>query len=303
VTERWPFDETLQAARDEWLKHGAITSGFRGVCVTHVENELMLTFQWMKDPNTYAIRFPLPGMPKDFQWGSVVDSAKSWAQDKAMWLMEELLTGSCDRARRTPRDGVVELEPEAWTAQPHTEYFVSAVPVHDSGFLGLERRTGDVALHVFSPDPATPPASLGSRQPGSRLAAVGLDVSLPRQRVEERRLICWLEAYGNNVTASPVVGHAAASWDDDRPATALIEVLQVQDGIPAWVPRHLALVRFLVGRASGALRVVTALEDPVFLELGFHRTPGGGLVRETIDTMSGLRAVPGRPPQAPAPGS
>ena len=74
--------------------------GFRGVCMTQVENGLLLTFQWTRDPNTYAIRFSLPGTPGDEGGVLPADSSESWAQEQALWLMEKLDTGFCARARR-----------------------------------------------------------------------------------------------------------------------------------------------------------------------------------------------------------
>jgi len=68
-----------------------------------------------------------------------------------------------------------------------------------------------------------------------------------------------------------------------RLATAVIDVLQVLADVPSSVTEDLVLNTFLAARESGALRVVTALDDLAFAEVGFHHTPSGDLVRQTVD--------------------
>jgi len=263
MTDPWPRQGALQAAREEWLRPGAVTDGFRGVCVTQGEDGLLLTFQWRRDPNTYVLRFPWPGTAEDDERGIPTDSPESWAEYRAVWLMEELHTGFCGRARRTTVNGYVELEPRLSSTRTQTEYFVSDVPIHDTRLWG---QTGIRKLSAF---------------PGYWVAEVGLDVSVPRLMIEECRLICWLQASVSYGKPLPV-GHAVASWHEDHPATAVIDLVQVQDHIPGWVVRDLVLTAFLSARTSGALRVVTALDDPVFSDLGFSAAPSGGLQRGTL---------------------
>jgi hypothetical protein len=176
--------------------------------------------------------------------------------------MEELHTGFCGRALRSPANGYVELEPRLSSTRTQTEYFVSDVPIHDT------RLWGQAGVRKLS------------ASPGYWVGEVGLDVSVPRLMIEERRLICWLQASVSYGKPLPV-GHAVASWHEDHPATAVIDLVQVQDHIPDWVVRDLVLTAFLSARTSGALRVVTALDDPVFLELEFRPAQTGGFVRET----------------------
>jgi len=285
VTDPWPLSETIKAARDAWLKNDAVTDGYRGVCVTQLDDGLLLTFQWKRDPNTYALRFPLPGTPEGESRRLGADSAEGWADEMTFWLAEEL-AGPLTRVwRRVPRDGLVELEPRAEAPQPWSGYGVTEVPVHDTGFLGRKPRTGNVLRKVVPADMvplAVQQSGLDRHLPGSWLAAFGLDVSLPRQMLEERRLICWLQAM-DSVTGIQPVGQASASWHHERPATAVIDVLEVLTDVPGSVSEDLVLTAFLSARESGALRVVTALDDPAFAELGFHPAPSGDLVRETVD--------------------
>jgi hypothetical protein len=285
VTDPWPLSETIKAARDAWLRYDAVTDGFRGVCVTQLDDALLLTFQWKRDPNTYALRFPLPGTPERESRGLGADSAEGWADDMTFWLAEELAGPLTRHSRRTSRDGLVELEQKSGAPQQWSGYGVTEVPVHDSGFLGREPRTGNV-LRMVVPAEMIPPAvqqsELDRHLPGSWLAAFGLDVSLPRQMLAERRLVCWLQAMDNVAGIQPV-GQASASWHHERPATAVIDVLQVLPGVPGSVSKDLVLNAFLSARESGALRVVTALDGPAFADLGFHPAPSGDLVRETVD--------------------
>ena len=284
MTDPWPLSETIRAARDAWLKYGAVTDGFRGVCVTQLDDALLLTFQWKRDPNTYALRIPLPGTPESESKGLWSDSAEGWADDMTFWLAEEL-AGPLTRAyRRTSRDGLVELEPKSGPRPEWSGYGVTEVPVHDTGFLGREPRTGNV-LRMVVPGEMIPPSvqqsELDRHLPGGWLAAFGLDVSLPRQMLEERRLVCWLQAMDSATGIQPV-GQVSASWHHKQPATAVIDVLQVLADVPSSVSEELLLNAFLSARESGALRVATALYDPAFTELGFHDAPSGGLVRETL---------------------
>jgi len=100
--------------------------------------------------------------------------------------------------------------------------------------------------------------------------------------LEERRLICWLQAM-HSTTGIRAGGQASASWLDERPATAVINVLQVLPDVPSSVSEDLVLSAFLSARESGALHVVTFLDDPVFAELGFHDVPASGLAKETLN--------------------
>jgi hypothetical protein len=284
MPDSWSLSETIKAARDAWLKYGAVTDGFRGVCVTQLDDALLLAFQWKRDPNTYALCIPLPGTPEDESRGLWADSAEGWAYEKSAWLAEEL-AGPLTRAyRRTSKDGLVELEPKSDAPQEWSGYGVTEVPVHDTGFLGREPLTGNVLGQVVPAEMiphAVQQSSFDRDLPGSWLAAFGLDVSLPRQMLEERRLVCWLQAMDSATGIQPV-GQASASWHHEQPATAVIDVLQVLADVPSSVSEDLVLNAFLSARESGALRVVTALDDPAFTERGFHDAPSGGLVRETL---------------------
>jgi hypothetical protein len=279
-----PLSETIKAARDAWLKYDAVTEGFRGVCVSQVGDGLLLTFQWKRDPNTYVVRFPLPGTPEAESRGLGADSAEGWADEMTFWLAEELAGPLTRNSRRIPRDGFVELEPKSDAPQKLGEYYVIDVPIRDTGFLGRRPRTGGGIRQVV-PTQMIPPEvaqRLDSHLPGSWLAAFGLDVSVPRQMLEERRLICWFQAM-DNTAGIRAGGQASASWHDERPATAVINVLQVLPDVPRSTSEELILCVFLSARESGALHVVTFLDDPAFAELGFRPAPTGGLAREIVE--------------------
>ena len=156
MTHPWPLSETIKAARDQWLKYDAATEGFRGVSVSQVDDGLLLTFQWKRDPNTYVFRFPLPGTPEDASRGLWADSAEGWAFEMRLWLAEELAGPLTRTSRRIPRDGFVELELKSDTPQQQGEYYVTDVPIHDTGFLGRRPITGG-RIHQVIPPQMIPP--------------------------------------------------------------------------------------------------------------------------------------------------
>ncbi|MFI7108590.1 hypothetical protein ACIBK9_19955 [Nonomuraea sp. NPDC050227] len=183
--------------------------------------------------------------------------AGAWARKVEFLLMEELDTGLVRRSRRTVRDGRVLLDtrdaPDVWP----TGYHVGEVPLDDDA-------------------PAT--------DAGFWLARAGLDVGVPRRLIAEARLACWLQAYVDNDRGEPFVGHAAASWEDERHTMARLDVAYVLPGVPAGVRRALARLAVHEVAEAGALGVVTAIDVPELREPGFGPADGGGLV---LHTMSG----------------
>jgi len=286
MSEPWPRREIVGAARDQWLKPDAVTDGYRGVSVSEVDDGLLLAFQWRRDPNTYSLRLPWPGTPEDESQGIEAYSAENWAFEKTYWLAEEVFaTNFTRRARRFKQNGLIHLEPKSVaSARLYDDVYVTEVPLRaglPTRELMTENAVGQVVSAHMIP-PGFDPSSFEFHLPGSWLAAFGLDVSLPRQMLEERRLITWLQAM-DNATGIRVVGQASVSWHPELPATAVIDVVQVLADVPKSVSEDLILSAFCSARESGALRVVTALADPVFLELDFRPAPTGGLVRETLD--------------------
>jgi len=286
MTDPWPRSETIRAARDQWLKPDVPMDGHRGVSVSEVDDGLLLTFQWRRDPNTYALRLPWPGTPEDEGQGIEAYSAENRAFEKTHWLAEEIFaTNFTRRARRIKRNGLIHLEPQPVTSgRRYDDYYITDVPLR-AGLPTSELMSGNAVGHVV-PAHIIPSgfqhSSFEFHLPGSWLAGFSLDVSVPRQMLEDRLLITWLQAM-DSATGIRVVGHSSLSWHPELPATALIDVVQVLADIPDSVSKDLILSAFCSTREAGVLRVVTALADPVFLELGFHPSPAGGLVRETQD--------------------
>ncbi|MFF4190011.1 hypothetical protein [Nonomuraea sp. NPDC001831] len=254
MTVEWSRADALAAVRARLLRPGAVTAGFAGVEVVAEGDGLLVVFRWRRDPNTYALRIGFPAASESAWTGLPVSSADAWAHDVEFLLMEELDTGLVRRSRRTVRDGRVLLDtrdaPDVWPAG----YYVDAVPLDDDA-------------------PAT--------DAGFWLARAGLDVGVPRRLIAEARLACWLQAYLDHDRGEPFVGHAAASWEDERHTMARLDVACVLPGVPAGVRRALARLAVHEVAEAGALGVVTAIDVPELRELGFGPADGGGLVLRT----------------------
>ncbi|MEU1390127.1 MULTISPECIES: hypothetical protein [unclassified Nonomuraea] len=254
MTVEWSRDDVLAAVRARLLRPGAVTAGFAGVEVVAEGDGMLVAFRWRRDPNTYAVRIGFPAAPESAWTGLPVSSAGEWACDVEFLLMEELDTGLVRRSRRTVRDGRVLLDtrdaPDVWPAG----YFVGTVPLDDDA---------------------------AAADAGFWLAREGLDVGVPRRLIAEARLACWLQAYVDNARGEPLVGHAAASWEDERHTMARLDVAYVLPGVPAGVRRALALLAVREVAEAGALGVVTAIDVPELRELGFGPAGDGGLVLHT----------------------
>ncbi|MER6951026.1 hypothetical protein ABT294_44135 [Nonomuraea sp. NPDC000554] len=211
---------------------------------------ILVIFRWRRDPNTYAIKVGFPTAPKSSLSGPRVSPADGWAINVAFRLAEELGTGLVRRSRRVIRDGYVLLDTR------------DAPDVCPAGF------------HIGS-------VYLAAGEAGSWLAKVGMDVTIPRRLIGEGRLACWLHAYVDNARGEPFVGHAAASWEDKQHTTVRLDLVHIQPGVPSEVRD--ALVRLTVCEVAeaGALRVVTAIDDPALHGLGFRPANGGGLALHT----------------------
>jgi hypothetical protein len=130
VTEPWPREVILDAARAVVLGEGRVTEGFRGIEVRNEGDRLVVEFRWRRDPNTYLLRFPFPD--------GVQESPEYWAEELAFLLMEELDTGLVRRSGRTPLgDGLVELKIDGAPDVMPSAYYVGDVPLdaHAGWFL------------------------------------------------------------------------------------------------------------------------------------------------------------------------
>ncbi|MFI7709106.1 hypothetical protein [Nonomuraea sp. NPDC049480] len=223
---------------------------------------MLVIFHWRRDPNTYAIKVEFP-MASKSPWtggsytGLPVTSPDEWAADFAFRLRLELDTGLVRRSRRMIRDGYVLLDTHDAPDDCPAGFFI-----------------GSLSASV------SPPAS----KVGAHLARAGMDITIPRQLIVEARLACWLHAYVDNARGEPFVGQAAASWEDTRRTIARLDLVHIQPGIPSEVRD--GLVRLVVREVAeaGALRVVTAVDDPEFHGLGFRPANGGGLALHTRST-------------------
>ncbi len=258
------------------LRPGAVTKGYSAVDVVAEPDAMVVLFRWRRDPNTYAVKVGYPAGPKSPWTGLPVNSIDDWAADVECLLMEELDTGLVRRSRRMVRDGYVLLDthdaPDPWPAG----YSISPVPIG-----------GDVELAL-----RTPPPARVSHLPGSWLAEAGMDVTIPHQLIVEARLACWLQAYVDNARGEPFVGHAAASWQDQRHTIARLDVVHIQPGVPSTVREALARVAVHELAEAGALHVVTPIDHPDLRTLGFTPAYDGGLELHTRRTA---------PPSDPTP--
>ncbi|MFF4778996.1 hypothetical protein ACFY05_39850 [Microtetraspora fusca] len=246
----WSRQEVLAAVRTCLSRAGAVTEGYSAVDVRPEPHDILVIFRWRLDPNLYAIPVEYPTVPQSPWTGLPVESAYEWAADVAGWLAEELSTGLVRRGRRTIRSGYVLLDPRDAPDVCPAGYCIGSVPPH-------------------------------ATEAGSWLAEAGLDVTIPRKLLARGSLVCWLQAYVDNVRGEPFVGQAAASWEDEQRTTVRLDLVHVLPGIPPEVRD--ALVRLAVGEAAeaGALRVVTEIDDAALVGLGFRPATGDGLVLQT----------------------
>ncbi len=254
----WSRQEVLRAVRVRLLRAGAVTDGCSTVDVVAEPDNMLVIFRWLRDPNIYAIKVEFPTVPESPWTGLPVTSADDWAADVAARLAEELDTGLVCRSRsrggRMTRDGYVLLNTRDAPDVCPAGFFIDSVP-------------------------GSPPVS-GSplaSEAGHWLAKAGMDVTIPRQLIAESNLACWLQACVDNARGRPLVGHAAASWEDKQHTTARLDLVHIQPGVPSEVRD--ALVRLTVCEVAeaGALHVVTAIDDPELHGLGFRPADGGGL--------------------------
>lgn len=253
VTDPWPRTETLRATRSALLRPGAVADGFRGRGVQLYGEDLMVTFRWRSDPNTYGVQFELPAVPADSPWtGMPVHSAGQWASDLNGWLMEELQTGLVRRAGRRAVEGVVELDPDLQRGWDITGWYVSM-----GGWVTPAR--GALAL-----------------------AGAGIGPVRSAQLLLGGRLISWLHANVNNITGSPTVGQAAIGWVTSSAGPARLDLLTVDPDVPVSVGRMLAHHAVHDAAEAGATEVTTTLEHPWLHDVGFRPSPTGpGLVLHT----------------------
>jgi hypothetical protein len=161
-------------------------------------------------------------------------------------------------------------------------FFINPVPLHDIE-LSASPDDLDRAYSLLESLPSS--VSTAAAKAGAWLVRAGMDVTIPRKLIVEARLACWLQAYVDNARGDErFVGQAAASWEDKQRTTARLDLVHIQPGVPSEVRD--ALVRLVVCEVAeaGALRVVTAVDDPELHGLGFRPANGGSLVLHTRST-------------------
>lgn len=252
MTDPWPRTATVAAARSELARPGAVADGFHALGVEPRDGELLVVFRWRRDPNTYGVRFGLPATPATSPWtGLPVHSARDWALEVAGWLMEELHTGLVRRAGRRRVGEVVELGPDEHRAWEVPGYYVSV-------------------SHWTLPGTARV------------LAAAGVGPARAAQLLAGGKLISSLDAYVDNLTASPVVGQAVIGWVAGRAALARLDVLTVDADAPAAIRRKLAHHAVHDATEAGATEIITTLTDGALRDIGFRPTPNrSGMLLDT----------------------
>lgn len=231
---------TCRVVERSLLPPGAVADGSRGRGVELQSGNLLVTFGWWSDPNTYGVRFGLPAVPVDSPWtGLPVHSADEWASDVSGWLMEELQTGLVRRAGRREVAGVVELDPDQRRGWDITGYHVSM-----SGWVLPAR--GALAL-----------------------IAAGVGPVRSAQLLAGRRLISWLHAYVDNLTGSPTVGQAAVGWVTSSAGPARLDLLTIDSDVTTSVDRMLAHQAVHDAAEAGTTEVTTTLRVSWLLDVGF----------------------------------
>jgi hypothetical protein len=244
---------------------------------------MLVIFRWRRDPNTYAIKVDFPTAPESPWTGGwytalPVTTPDEWATDFAFRLRLELDGALVRRSRRRIQDGYVLLDvhdaPGIWP----DGFFIDHVLLRDLE-LAASPDELEKAYSILRSLPAylRPPVS----KVGAWLAQAGMDVTIPQQLIVEARLACWLQAYVDDARGEPFVGQAAASWEDEQRTIARLDLVHIQPGVPSQLRD--ALVRLVVCEVAeaGALRVVTAVDDPELHGLGFRPVNGGGLALHT----------------------
>ncbi|MGW4411129.1 hypothetical protein ACWEJ6_44335 [Nonomuraea sp. NPDC004702] len=280
----WSREEIVEAVRTYLLRSGAITDGFSAAEVVAEPDNLLVTFHWRRDPNVYAVEVRFPTAPISPWTGLPVTSADEWAAEALSSLAEELATGLVSRSRRKVRDGYVVLDARNAPDVSPPGFHLSPVPLVGAPSLPRRlRRRGTYVTWGSSEELVPLPAS----ETGTWLAEAGMDVRVPHRLIAEDRLACWLQAYVNNDSGHPDVGHAVASWEDTRHTIARLDLVYIQPGVPTEVRGALARLAVRMVTEDGALHVVTALDLPELHELGFRPTTAGELTFDTIDPAPG----------------
>ncbi|WP_440069491.1 hypothetical protein [Streptosporangium sp. OZ121] len=212
----WSRQEVLRAVRTCLLRAGAVTDGCSAVDVVAEPDSMLVIFRWRRDPNTYAIKVEFPTAPESSWTGLPVTSVDEWAADVAARLAEELDTGLIRRSRRMIRDGYIVLDTHNAPDVCPAGFFISSVPLDDVVLSPVSPPRGfwKRAYFTFSLGSQSASVSPLVSEAGYWLAKAGMDVTIPRQLIVEAKLACWLQVCVDNARGRPVVGHAAASWED-----------------------------------------------------------------------------------------
>ncbi|RJL32168.1 hypothetical protein [Bailinhaonella thermotolerans] len=284
----WSRAEILDLAREFLLGEGAVTDGYTGVDVAAEGDRLVVTFRWRRDPNTYAIEEAFPTEPRSPWTGMRVNSAREWVGDVWSRMREELKTGLVCRSTRSVRDGHVLLNYRGVPRVTPAGYYIDAVPLdrlarcpsppHDTEDVDGD---GEVRHYVVLSAESLERIPLAPSETGTWPAAAGMDVAVPRRRLAEGTLACWLQAYVDNADGEPVAGHVVMSWEDEGRTVARLDLAHIQPGVPSEVRAALVHFALCVVIEEGALRVVTALDFSALRELGFRPGEGAGLALHT----------------------
>ncbi|WP_239101147.1 hypothetical protein [Microbispora amethystogenes] len=263
---QWSRQEVVRAVTTCLLRADTTIDGYSVVGVIAEPDCMLVLFRWRRDPNTYALKIAFPTAPESPWTGLSVTSPDAWAADVAALLSEELGTGLVRPGRRLVRDGYVLLDTHEAPDVCPAGFSISPVPLDDAvPSLPRSQKTS-----------GSPPAQVAAATAGCWLAEAGMDVTTPRQSIAEGKLVCWLQASVDNARWRPFVGQAAASWEDEQHTVARLDLVHIRPEVPSEVRD--ALIRLTVFEAAeaGALRVVTAIDEPELQGLGFRPACGGG---------------------------
>lgn len=258
----WGAEEVLLAARETWLRPGAVSENLQGDAVNVEGEHLVLAFSWKRHPRQFQIRLPLADLQHGRWTGMETESPQDWVNEAFGWLMEELDTGATHWAVRHERDGLIELDLAAGPPS-RSAYYVSDATTRTAPWLQEH----------------------------------GLDVSAAVDAAAGGRLRAWMYMYADNANGEPVVAHVALVEGQDPNGAAVLALQAVVD-VPLNDVTRLVHHALCSAAESGARRITCDFDHLALRAAGMQPDAAGGLHLDALQPWPlpfALRARSGSP--------